>query len=113
MSDDASRWFTAGHQPKQVVRQKRVGHEVWQLRDKEGHVIRCELYDDTAVGAGWDVRLSAADHPIYSQRCADRVGAGVIAQALREDALRSGGIAFPPQTGGSPKAGPTMRRRRK
>jgi hypothetical protein len=40
-----------------ATQQTRRGIEVWKLRDEQGRIHSCELRDDSAVGAGWDVQF--------------------------------------------------------
>ena len=43
--------------------------EVWRLR-KSARELRCEIRNDDAAGAGWDVRLFGDDGLIVSRRAA-------------------------------------------
>jgi hypothetical protein len=105
MSDADSLWFTSGHRPTPTAVPERAGIEVWRLYDSQRRAIRCVLHDDSKMGAGWDVRVMAEAEPLYSQRCADRVGADVVARTLREETVRAGCTALPcgPESAAAPR----------
>ena len=71
-------------------RPRQPSEEVWRLRHPDGRELRCELRDDTAVGAGCDVLLFDAEGLMVSKRCADRRGAVYIATAWEQDNRRGG-----------------------
>jgi hypothetical protein len=73
-----------------AARQPRPGEEVWRLRNAKGRVQRCELRDDTQVGAGWTVMLLEADELLFSRHCADEGLARYVATSTKRDLLRTG-----------------------
>ena len=50
---------------------------------------RCELYDHTSVGAGWDVLPLGNDDPLLSRRCAFEE-ARYVAKVFKQDTIRDG-----------------------
>jgi len=74
---------------QQAARQPKPGEQVWRLTHA-GRVQSCELRDNSAVGAGWDVMLLESGEPLFSRRCADERLARYAATAARQDLLRTG-----------------------
>ena len=50
----------------------------------------CEIRDETAVGAGWDVLVLVNGEPLFSRRCVDDRQARYVAESLRQDNVRGG-----------------------
>ena len=82
--------FVHTHQPRGIPRTRRTGEVVWRLVDPTGQVQSCELFDDTNVGAGWDVMVLLDGEPWFSRRCPDRERATYYADAMRQDNVRTG-----------------------
>lgn len=77
--------------PKSAPRQPNPGQEVWRMRESHtGRVQLCELRNDAAVGAGWDVMLLEDGEPLFSRRCANEHEARYVAAAMKKDLLRTG-----------------------
>jgi len=80
--------------PKPIPRQRTPGDEVWRLRDNEtGRVQTCELRDNSRAGAGWEVQILEAGEILVSRRCENEREARYVAEAAREDSLRTGSTA--------------------
>ena len=73
-----------------LPRQPRPGAEVWRLHGRDSHVQSCELRDDSRAGAGWDVMLLESGEPLLSRRCGSEQIARYVAEAAKEDLLRTG-----------------------
>jgi hypothetical protein len=56
---------------------------------KDGRTLRCELFNDERVGAGWEVRLVQPEE-FLSRRCRDEGHARFLAAALKQDHLGAG-----------------------
>jgi hypothetical protein len=67
----------------------RVGEEVWRVT-KGGRTISCELYNEERLGAGWDVAIRQDGELSFSRRCPDEAFARSVANALRQDHLKTG-----------------------
>ena len=78
------------HRAAPLPRQPRPGAEVWRLHGRDGHVQSCELRDDSRADAGWDVMLLENDEPLLSRRCGSEQIARYVAEAVKEDLLRTG-----------------------
>ena len=76
--------------PKAAPRQPTPGEEVWRLCHADGRVQSCELRDNSASGAGWDVMLLEGREPLFSRRCADESLARFVADSAKKDLLRTG-----------------------
>ena len=62
MASDERRPYIPGEYRAGIPRRRRASEEVWRLY-YDGRVQSCELRDDSADGAGWDVMmLDAAGH---------------------------------------------------
>jgi hypothetical protein len=70
------------------IRQPKPGEEVW--RDGSGRVQSCELRNNAAAGAGWDVMLLENGEPLFSRQCANEAIARYVAEAAEKDLLRTG-----------------------
>lgn len=83
-------WYAPGYVKPSIPRRRAVGEAIWRLRYEDGRVQTCEIRDDSALGAGFDVLISLNDEPQFSRRCVDRAEADYVARALRQDAERGG-----------------------
>jgi hypothetical protein len=98
---DDSKWMIAGHVPERCIpRARRKGELAWTLKGPSGDVMTCQVFDDTAKGAGFDVVIGLDGEPQWSRRCADRMLANYVAQKLGQDQRTFGGYkpvepAFP------------------
>jgi hypothetical protein len=68
---------------------RRRGDEECRLT-RDGRTIACEMYDESSVGAGWDVAIRQDGELAFSRRCADEAGARYVANALKQDHLKAG-----------------------
>jgi len=93
MRDDD--WFKPHpDRPAALPRQPKPGEEVWRLRDSDtGRVQTCELRDNSRAGAGWEVQIIEAGEILVSRRCENEREARYVAEAAREDSLRTGSTA--------------------
>src|SRR5262249_8290156 len=73
------------------TREPKPGVTMWTLR-KDGRVMTCELRDDSATGAGWDVQLLTKGEMWLGQRCPLETGARFLAEGFRRDFTRDGWI---------------------
>jgi hypothetical protein len=64
--------------------------KVWRLRNQADRVQSCELRNDEHVGAGWDVMLLEDGEPLFSRRCDSEAEARFVAEASRQDMVRTG-----------------------
>jgi hypothetical protein len=62
----------------------------WRLHHPEGRVQSCELRDNTRAGAGWDVMLLENGEPLFSRQCENETIARYVAEAAKQDLLRTG-----------------------
>jgi hypothetical protein len=63
--------------------------ELWRVT-LNGHVISCELRDETRIGAGCDVCIRQDGELSFSRRCPDEAFARFVANGLKQDHLRAG-----------------------
>jgi hypothetical protein len=63
--------------------------ELWRLTLGD-RVQTCEMFDDTAVGAGVAVMVLEAGAPVLSRRCGSIEDARHVVLALRQDQIRGG-----------------------
>ncbi len=82
----------SGHRRAAADRTPREAEELWHLRC-DGALLCCELLDDSRAGAGYEVRLRKDDELIFGRRCGTRVEADDVAEAFRQDHLRTGWTA--------------------
>ena len=90
MSDD-TRWNPTppGWKPIAPRSPRARGEEAWRLV-RGAQVATCELRNDSAVGAGWEVLLRHDDEIIVGRRCRDKAEARYVANAFRQDYEHSG-----------------------
>ena len=89
MADDD--WYKPHpDRPATLPRQPKPGLEVWRLRHLDGRTQSCELRDDSMAGAGWDVRQFENGEPLLSRRCGSEEIARYVAEAAKQDLLRTG-----------------------
>jgi hypothetical protein len=86
---------------KRPARQPKPGEEVWRLKNVAGRIQSCELRDNSAVGAGWDVMLLEDGEPLFSRRCADETLARYAATAMEQDLRRTGSTDAAIEKGGA------------
>jgi hypothetical protein len=79
----------AGYVQPVTKREPRQGAELWRLVNRE-HVLACELLDDSAIGAGFEIRLRKDDEIILGRRRDTQALAEYVAKAFEEDARRTG-----------------------
>jgi hypothetical protein len=72
---------------KQTPRER--GEQVWRLT-QGARLASCELRDDTAADAGWEVRIRHDDELIVGLRCENETMARYYANAFRQDYARTG-----------------------
>lgn len=82
--------LTSGYRPPTATRQPRTGDEAWRMISQDGALLTCELFDDSHVGAGWEVALRKGGELILGRRCATRAIADDVADTFRQDHLRTG-----------------------
>jgi len=91
MSDTSPRdqdALLAGHvAPTKVLTAR--GEEAWRV-SKAGHVIACELRDDSKIGGGWEIVIRQDGELSFGRRCADEAGARYVANALKQDHMNAG-----------------------
>jgi hypothetical protein len=63
--------------------------ERWRLQ-KAGRGVSCEIWNDTAKGGGWDVRLLEKGELGVSKRCPSYEAAHYVAECWRQDYVRAG-----------------------
>jgi hypothetical protein len=63
--------------------------ERWRLQ-KAGRVVSCEIWNDTAKGGGWDVRLLEQGELGWSKRCQSYEEAHSVADRWRQDYVTAG-----------------------
>ena len=74
-----------------MARTTNDGHRAGGLMKKQGeHIASCELRDDTAVGAGFELVVRHDDEPIVGRRCLTESEARYYANAFRQDYVRNG-----------------------
>jgi hypothetical protein len=79
------------NRPAPPRRQPTPGEEVWRLRDNEtGRVQSCELRNNAAMGAGWEVMLLENGEQLFSRHCENERIARYVAEAAMKDLLRTG-----------------------
>jgi hypothetical protein len=94
MTDDGAPWFSPGHRIASITRQRRIGEAVWRLRHPDGgRTQTCEIRDDSAMGAGFDVMVLEDGEPLLCRRCLTLEHAWYVARALEQDTRRSGWVA--------------------
>jgi hypothetical protein len=71
-------------------RQRDAGEEVWRLTHPDGRVQTCELRNDSRVDGGWDVLVRHDGELLFSKRCVDERGARYVAQAFKQELVRTG-----------------------
>jgi hypothetical protein len=74
---------------KPVTRQALRGITVWELH-KDSETTVCEIRDDTRAGAGADVQLVENGELLLARRSATLDGAKYVAEAFRQDYVRTG-----------------------
>jgi hypothetical protein len=78
---------TARSAPKRAPRAR--GEELWRLTH-EGKVASCELRDDTAFDAGFEVIVRHDDEVVRGRRCLNEAIARDYANTFRQDYARAG-----------------------
>jgi hypothetical protein len=81
-----------GREPNAAMIDGNRTRTAW-TRYQADRVLRCELRDDTRVGAGVEVRIFEANALIDSQRCATEAAANSLADVFRERFERNGWTA--------------------
>ena len=81
---------TAWTTPKRTPRAR--GEELWRLWQGE-KIASCELRDDTAIGAGFEILIRHNDEIMIGRRCIGEAEARCYANAFRQDYARSGWAA--------------------
>ena len=92
MSDTAPKdqsALLAGHVAPSTSRVTRAGERVWSVM-KDGRTLACELYDESAIDAGWDVAIREDGELSFSRRCRDEAEARFVAGALKRDQIKAG-----------------------
>jgi hypothetical protein len=81
-------WYAPGRTiPKRAAV---AGELIWRLAQK-GRTLRCEIRDQSRVGAGWDVQvLDGNNHPLITQRLDHEDLARNLANELRDAFGRDG-----------------------
>jgi hypothetical protein len=97
---DNERWNPTppGWTPTPAQRPRPRGEEVWRLvrnipresGDVAEHIASCELRDDSAAGAGFEVLIRHDDEIIVGRRCGDEAEARYCADVFRQDYVRTG-----------------------
>jgi hypothetical protein len=90
MKDDRPPWYAPDHHRPGIPRQRTPGEVVWRLRHPDGHVHACELRNNSAVTAGWEVTMLADGELMFSRRCVDESHARYVATAWRQDTSAAG-----------------------
>jgi hypothetical protein len=91
------------YSPTRIVRDDRTptpGRRIWTLQ-KRGHVLACELRDDSRDLAGADCQVFHDGFLMFSQRCPLELNARQLAETIRRDYERQGwthAIDADPQT---------------
>ncbi len=81
--------LTAGHTPPTPRREPRRGVELRRLM-RDSSVLVIEMLDDSAIGAGFEVRLRKDGELIVGRRCESEGLARYVAEAFAQDHLRAG-----------------------
>ena len=81
--------LTAGYKSKGIPRVARHGKELWRLK-QDGVILRCELLDDSAINAGFEVVLRRNEELFLGRRCGTRAAAEYAAQVIKQDQIRTG-----------------------
>src|SRR5262249_12710644 len=81
--------LTWDHIPTKRTEPVSVGVEVWRLT-REGHVMCCELRNDSGSGAGWEVVLKLDGEWLLGRRCEDEGFAKFVANGMKQDHLHGG-----------------------
>ena len=75
---------------KQVPTTLRTRGEVlWRVTFRQ-RVLSCELYNESAIGAGWDVAIREYGELSFSRRCPTEAFARYVANALKQVHVNAG-----------------------
>lgn len=85
----------AGHRRQTADRTPRRGEEMWRL-SKDAQILSCELLDDSAIGAAWEVVLRKDGELLVGKRCGTKAIAVHVAEMFAQDHLRTGWTTAPP-----------------